>query len=99
MTNEVLCVVTVLLSHQIEGRESIDSPNNSQHEFLDPDLLFHLLRDITSRSALFRQMMKLQSESALVPSQKSFNFIFLVSLENVQELSASFHPNLSQNGH
>jgi hypothetical protein len=96
MTKEVLCVVTVLLSHQIDDVESINPPNNSQHEFLGPDLLLHLLRDIISRYAPFLRMMELQSELTLVPSHKYLKFIFLVSLENRQELSASFHPNLSQ---
>jgi hypothetical protein len=53
MTKKVLCVVIVLLSHQINDMESIDSPNNGQHEFLDPDLLLHVLRDVISRCAHF----------------------------------------------
>jgi hypothetical protein len=84
MTKEVLCVVIVLLSHQIHHVESIDSPNNNQHKFFSPDLLLYLLRDITSRYALFRRMMEFQSEPTLVPSHKSFEFIFLFSLENGQ---------------
>jgi hypothetical protein len=41
-------VIIVLLSHQTDNVESINSPNNSRHEFLGSDLLFHLLRDIIS---------------------------------------------------
>jgi hypothetical protein len=48
ITKELLSVVTVLLNHQIDDVESIDSPNNSQHELLDPDLSLRLLRDIIS---------------------------------------------------
>jgi hypothetical protein len=36
MTQEVLCVVTVLLSHQIDDVESIESPNNGQSSRLHP---------------------------------------------------------------
>jgi hypothetical protein len=43
-----MCVVTVLLNHQIDDVESMDSANNGQHEFLGPDLLFHLWRNIIS---------------------------------------------------
>jgi hypothetical protein len=64
--------------------ESIDSPNNGQHEFFGPDLLLHLLRDTISRGASFRRMMKFQSEPTLVPSHKSLKFIALVNLENRQ---------------
>jgi hypothetical protein len=46
MTKEVICAVTVLLSHQIDDVESIDSPNNGQQEILGLDLLLHLLGDI-----------------------------------------------------
>jgi hypothetical protein len=49
MTKEVLCVVTVLLSHQIDDVESTDSLNNDEHEFLGPNLLLHLLSDVISR--------------------------------------------------
>jgi hypothetical protein len=84
MTNEVLCVVTVLPSHQVDNVESIDSPSNGQHEFWGPDLLLRLLRDFISRYAPFRRMMKFQSEPTLFPSPKSLKFIFLVSLENGQ---------------
>jgi hypothetical protein len=49
MTKEVLCVVTVLLNHQIDDVESINSPNSGQHELLGPDLLLHLLSEIISR--------------------------------------------------
>jgi hypothetical protein len=79
---EVLWVVTVPLSHQINDAESIDSSNNGQHEFLGPNLLPHLLRDIISRYAPFRRMMKFQSELTLVPSHKFLNCIFLGSFEN-----------------
>jgi hypothetical protein len=48
MTMEVRAVITVLLSSQVHDVESINSPNNVQHEFLFPDLLLHLLRDIIS---------------------------------------------------
>jgi hypothetical protein len=82
MTKEVLYIVIVLFSYQIDDVESIDSLNNDQHEFLGPDLLLDLLRDIVSRYAPFHRMMKFQSELTLVPSQKSLQFIFLVSLEN-----------------
>jgi hypothetical protein len=41
MTKVVLRVATVLLSHQIDDVESVDSPNNRQHEFLGPALLLH----------------------------------------------------------
>jgi hypothetical protein len=84
MTEDVLYIVTLLLSHQIDDTESIDSPNNSQYEFLGPDLLLRLGRDIISRYAPFRRMMKFQSEPTLVPSHKSLKFIVLVSLENGQ---------------
>jgi hypothetical protein len=40
ITKEVLCVVTVLISHQINEVESIDSPNNDQHEFWFPICCF-----------------------------------------------------------
>jgi hypothetical protein len=96
MIKQVLYVVTVLLSRQIDDMESIDSPNNGQHEFLRPDFLFHLLTDIISRCALFCRITKFQSEPPLVPSHKTLNFIFLMNLENGQSLSAGFHPNLSQ---
>jgi hypothetical protein len=84
MTNEVLCIVTLLLSHQIGDAESIDSPNHGHHEFLSPDLLRHLLRAIVLQYAPFRRMMKFQSEPTLGPSHKSLKFIFLVSFENEQ---------------
>jgi hypothetical protein len=84
VTKEVLRLVTVLLSHQIGDVESIDAPNNSQHGFLAPDLLLHLLRDIISRCVAFRRMMKFQSEPTPVPSHKSLKLIFLVRLENRQ---------------
>jgi hypothetical protein len=84
MINEVLCVVTVLLNHQIDDMESIDSPNDGQHEFLALDLLFHLLRDIISRYAPFQRMMKFQSEPILTLSHKSLKLMFFVSLENGQ---------------
>jgi hypothetical protein len=48
MAQKVLCVVTALLRYQIDDMESIDSPNNRQHEFLGPDLLHRLLRDMIS---------------------------------------------------
>jgi hypothetical protein len=96
MTKEVLCAVFVLPSHQIDDVESIDSPNNGQHEFLSPDLSLHLLRDILSRYVPFRRMLKFQSEPTFVRSHKSVKFIFLVSHENGQQFSASFHPNLSE---
>jgi hypothetical protein len=73
---EVLCVVSVLFSHQIDDVEFIDSPNNSQREILGPDLLFHLLKDIISRYVPFRRMMKFHSEPTLVPSHKSLKLIF-----------------------
>jgi hypothetical protein len=60
MTQEVLCVVTVLLSHQIDDVESIDSPHNGQDEFLCPNLLLDLLRDIISRYVPFRKIVKFQ---------------------------------------
>jgi hypothetical protein len=78
--------------------ESINSPNNVQHEFLFPDLLLHLLRDIISWYSPFRRVMKFQSEPTLVPSHQSLTFIFLVSLENGQSLSVRFYLNLWQIG-
>jgi hypothetical protein len=84
MLKEILYVVTVLLSHQIDDVEFIDSPNNGQHELLGLDLLLHLLRDIISPYAPFCRMMKLQNESTLAPSHKSLKFIVFVSLEDVQ---------------
>jgi hypothetical protein len=75
-TKEVLWVLTVLLSHQIDSVESIDSPNYGQQEFLGPDLLLHLLRDTISRYAPFRRVMKFQGESTLVPRHKSLKFIY-----------------------
>jgi hypothetical protein len=98
MIKKVLCAVTVLLSHQTDDVKPIDFPNNGQHEFLGPDLLFRCLRDIISRYAPFRRMMKFQSEPTVVASRKSLKFIFLVSRENGQQLSATFHPNLPQTG-
>jgi hypothetical protein len=98
MAKEVLYGVIVLLSRQFDDLESIDSPNDGQHELLGPDLLLHRLKNIISRYAPFRGIMKVQSEPILVSSHKSFQFIFLLSLENGDELSASFYPNLSQNG-
>jgi hypothetical protein len=98
MTREALCIVIVLLSHQIDNAESIDSPNNGQYELLDLDSLLQLLRGIISRYTPLRRMIKVQSEPTLVPSHKSLNLVFLVSLENGQQLSASLHPNLSQTG-
>jgi hypothetical protein len=70
MTKEVLGVVTVLLSHQTDDRESIDSPNNGQHELFGPDLLLHVLRDIISRYVPFRRMMnfKVSQLSSPVPN-------------------------------
>jgi hypothetical protein len=82
MTKEVLCVASVLVSHQIDDVESIDSPNNGQHEFLSPDLLLYFLRNIISRYALFHRMTEFRSEQTLIPSHKSLDLIFLVSLEN-----------------
>jgi hypothetical protein len=38
MIKEVLCVVTVPLSHQIDDVESIGSPNHDQSELLGLDL-------------------------------------------------------------
>jgi hypothetical protein len=84
MTKEVLCVVTVLLSHQIDKVESLHSPNDGQHEFLGNNVLLRLLRDIISRYAPVRRAMKFQSEPTLVSSHKSLTFIFLVRLENGQ---------------
>jgi hypothetical protein len=84
VTKEVLRVVTVLLSHQIDNVECIDSPSDHQREFSGPGLLLHLLRDVISRYAPFRSMMEFQSEPALVPSHKSVKYIFLISLENGQ---------------
>jgi hypothetical protein len=84
MAKEALCVVIVLVSHHIDDVESIDSPNTGQHEILGPDLLHHTLKDIISRYALFRRIVKFQSEPTLVPSHKTLKFIFLVSLENGQ---------------
>jgi hypothetical protein len=83
-TKEILCVVTVLLSYQINDVESIDSPDNGQHEFLGLDLLLHLLSDVISRDPPFRRMTKFQNEPTLIPNHKSLKFIFLVSLENEQ---------------
>jgi hypothetical protein len=98
LTKEVLCVVMMPLSHQIDDVESIDSINNGQHEFLGPDLLLRFLRDIISQYAPFRRMTKFQSEPTLVRSHKSLKFIFFVALENGHSLSASLHQNLSQIG-
>jgi hypothetical protein len=84
MTKEVLSIVTVLLGHQINDVESIDSPNNSQHEILGPDLLLHLLRDIILGHLLFRRMMKFQSKLTLVHSHKSSKFLFPVTFQNGQ---------------
>jgi hypothetical protein len=49
IAEEVVCVVIVLLSHQIDNVKSIDSPNNGQYEFLCPDLLLNLLRDLVAQ--------------------------------------------------
>jgi hypothetical protein len=76
ITKKVLRIVVVLLSHQTEDTESTGSPNNGQHEFLDLDLLLHLVRHIILRYSPFRRMMKFQSESAPVPNHKSLKFIF-----------------------
>jgi hypothetical protein len=84
MIKEVLCAVTMLLSHHINAVESIDSRKNSQHEFLGPDLLFDLLRDIISRYARFLRMMKFQSEPTPIPSRKTLKLIFLVNFETGQ---------------
>jgi hypothetical protein len=70
MTKELLCVVTVSLSHEIDEVESIDPPDNGQHKFWGPDLSLHLVTDIILRHAPFRRMMKFQSEPTLVPSHK-----------------------------
>jgi hypothetical protein len=75
ITKGVLCVVIVVLSHQINDEESIDSPNNGQHEVLGSDLLFPLWRDIISRYAPFCKMTEIQSETVLVLSHKSLNSI------------------------
>jgi hypothetical protein len=77
---------------------SIDSPNNGQHEFFGADLLLRFFRGIISQYAPFRRRMTFQKESTIVPSHKSLKSVFLVSLENGPDLSASFHPNLSQSG-
>jgi hypothetical protein len=98
MAKKVLCIVTVLLSHQTNDVESINFPNDAQHESLAPDFLLHFLRDIISRYTPFRVKMKFQSESTLIPSHKSLKFIFLLSLENGKLRSASFHPNLTRTG-
>jgi hypothetical protein len=95
---EVLCVVIVLLKHQMDDVESIDSLNNDPHEFLGPDLLLHLLRDVISRYAPFRRTVKFQSEPTPFSSHKFLNFLFPISLENEQQLSASFYPNRTQTG-
>jgi hypothetical protein len=84
MTKEVLCVAAVLLSHQIEDVESIDSPDNGPHAMLGLDLLLHLWRDIISQSAPFHRTKKFQTESTLLPHHKSLKFTFLVSLKNRQ---------------
>jgi hypothetical protein len=76
MTKEVLYVVTVLLSHQIDDVKSVNSPNNGQHDFLGPYLLLRLLRDIISRYAIFRRMMEFQSEPILVLGYKYLKLIF-----------------------
>jgi hypothetical protein len=84
MTEEALYVATVPASHQADDVESGDFPNNSQHEFLGPDLLLDLLRNIISPYAPFRRMMKFQCEPTLVPSHRSVKFIFLLGLEDTQ---------------
>jgi hypothetical protein len=84
MIKKALRVVTVLLSHQTDDVESIDFPNNGQHESLSPGLLLRFLSNIISRYAPSRRMMKFQSESTLVPSHKPLSCILLVSLENGQ---------------
>jgi hypothetical protein len=75
---EVKCVVTVVLSHQIDDVESIDSPSNGQDEFLGPDVLLHLLRDIISRCAAFRRMMT-SSVRTRLGVQKVMITVFLTS--------------------
>jgi hypothetical protein len=84
MIRQVLYIVTMLLSHQIDYVESIDFPNNGQHEFLGPDLLLHFLRDIIPRYVPFRRIAKFQREPTLVPGHTSLKFIFVVSFEKRQ---------------
>jgi hypothetical protein len=99
MTEEVPCVVAVLLSSQIDDVESIDYPNNGQHGFLLPDLLLHLLKDIISRYGPFRRIMKFQSEPTLVPRHKSFIFgrckeevLWLLIKHYINRLKYQFRP-------
>jgi hypothetical protein len=49
IAKEVIRVLTVLLSHQIDDVKFIDSPNNDQHELLCPDLLLDFLMDLIAR--------------------------------------------------
>jgi hypothetical protein len=48
VTVEVLCGITVLLSHQIDHVKSVSSVNNGQDEFLGNNLLSSLLKDIVA---------------------------------------------------
>jgi hypothetical protein len=75
IAREVMCLVTVLFSHQISDVVSIDSPNNGQHDISCADLLLDFLRDISARYASFHRMMKFQSKPTLIASDKSSNFL------------------------
>jgi hypothetical protein len=46
---EMMNVVPVLLSHQIDAARSIDSRNNGQYELLCPDLLLDFLRNLVAQ--------------------------------------------------
>jgi hypothetical protein len=53
ITDEVLSVVTALLSHHLDDVKPINSSNNGQHELLGRDLLLDLWRDIIARNTSF----------------------------------------------
>jgi hypothetical protein len=79
ITEEALCVRTVLLRHRTDDVKSISSSNSDQHELLGDDLLLGLLRDVLAGHAPFRGVTKFQSKSTRVPSSKSSKFIFLLA--------------------
>jgi hypothetical protein len=95
LVKEVLCVVTVLLSHRIDDVTTNNFPNNNQHKLLSRDSLFDPLKDITARHALFRGMVKFQNKPTLIPSDKSLKFTFVMGFKNGRQLSASFHQAMS----
>jgi hypothetical protein len=97
IAKEVISVVIVLLSHQIDGMKSIEIPKDGQHELLCPDVLLYFLRDPVVRCTLSHRMMKYRREPTPIAGEKSSKFTFLVGFEDGQQLSVGTLRKLSVN--